>query len=133
MHQQTGIGCQGNQPGSQTLEQRHVLVKLDALAAAHQLQQLIGARHPVSQKAPGTLNSPKIGDPYAAASVFILVRWTDATSGRTQVLAALAGSIEKLVVRQDQVSPIRHEDPTGRVYAPVSELVQLDEQVFRLQ
>src|SRR4051794_8837200 len=87
VHQQTGIGCQGDQPGSQPVEQGHVLVELGALTAAHQLQQLIGSRDPVSQKDPGTLDSPKIGDSNAPAPVLILVGWTDATSGRAQFLA----------------------------------------------
>ena len=70
----------------------------------------------------------------AAASCLVLVRGPDAALGRPDLAAArrLAEAIDELVVREDQVRPLGHEQIARRVAPAQQELVELAAQRGRV-
>ncbi len=133
MDHESGVGREGKQSGCQAFQQLHMLVQLRPLAASHQLKQLVRSPNPVAQKGAGAFHPPKVHHPDASPAVLVLVGGTDAPPGGAELLAALAGGVEQLVIGKHQVGPIGHEQPAGGIDAPLVKAVQLVKQVLRLQ
>src|SRR5688572_10047864 len=133
MYHEAGVGSERKQSGGQTLQQSDVLVQIGSLATAHHLQQLIGPPDSVGQGRAGTFDATEIDHSDSATAVLVLVRRADAPTGGAELLAALASSIEQLVVRHDQVGPVGDEETAPGIDTAFVEAVELAEQVFRLE
>ena len=105
----------------------------DALPGPSELTLRILGEKAVNQETPGALDAPEIGDPNAASPVLILVRWADAASSGAELLALLARGVEQLVIRQNQMGPIRDEEPSRGVDTALVQAIELGEKVLRLQ
>ncbi len=131
--QPAGIGSERNETGRKPLQQLCVLFDGGPLLDPHQLQQPVGATHPVLEEVSRVLQMTQVAQPEAAAAVLVFVGWPDAAARGTDVLALLAGAVQQFVERHHQVSPVRQENPTVGVDPFCSETIELGEKRLRVQ
>ena len=125
MNHEPGVRGDRKETRSQPLEQRDMRIERRSLRAAHEREQLIGALDSAGEDLPRAACLPEIGDSDSAATVLVFVGRPDTPARGADVLAALVGGIQELVVRQHEVGSVGNEDPPGGIDPPLGELIEL--------
>jgi hypothetical protein len=85
-------------------------------------------RDPTLHERPEALRVPQVEHPHTAPRDLVLVRWSDAATGRADLLARRTLAVEQLVIRHDQMGAIAHIKPAGHIHTIGDELLDLIEQ-----
>ena len=109
VHQESGIGREGEETRRQAGEELCVLLERGALAASQELEQPVGARDPFGQQSTGAIDMAQVDHPDAAPAVRPLAGLMPVPWCRCS--GSLAGGVEQLVEWQHQVRTIGHERP----------------------